>query len=53
MIALDSSVILRFLLRDDPKQSKKAKALVDRLDQDDERAYVSDVVLCEDLFAAP
>lgn len=47
MIALDTNVILRYLLRDDPKQAKKAKALVDRLDQDEERAYVSDVVLCE------
>ncbi len=47
MIALDSNVILRYLLRDDPKQAKKAKNLVDQLDRDDERAYVSDVVLCE------
>ena len=47
MIALDTNVILRYLLRDDPKQARKAKALVDRLDRDDEQAYVSDVVLCE------
>jgi predicted nucleic-acid-binding protein len=47
VIALDTNVILRYLLRDDLKQAKKAKALVDRLDRDDERAYVSDVVLCE------
>ena len=47
MIALATNVILRYLLRDDPNQAKKAKALVDRLARDDERAYVSDVVLCE------
>ena len=47
MIALDTNVILRCLLRDDPNQAKKAKALVGRLARDDERAYVSDVVLCE------
>ena len=47
MIALDTNVILRYLLRDDLKQAKKAKSLVERLDRDDERAYVSDVVLCE------
>ncbi len=47
MIALDTNVILRYLLRDDPKQAKKVKALVDRLDRDDARAYVPDIVLCE------
>jgi predicted nucleic-acid-binding protein len=47
VIALDANVIVRYLLRDDPKQAKQAKALVDRLDRDDEQAYVSDVVLCE------
>ncbi len=47
MIALDTNVLVRYLLRDDPKQAKQAKALVDRLDRDGEQAYVSDVVLCE------
>ena len=47
MIAFDTNVILRYLLRDDRKQAKKVKALVDRLDRDDERAYVPDIVLCE------
>ena len=47
MIALDTNVVLRYLLRDDPKQARKAKALIDRLDRDDELGYVSDVVLCE------
>ena len=47
MIAFDTNVILRYLLGDEPKQSKKAKALVDRLARDDDRAYISDIVLCE------
>jgi len=45
MIAFDTNVIIRFLVRDDLKQAKKVKAMIARLD--DERAYVSDIVLCE------
>ena len=47
MIALDTNVIVRFLVRDDPAQARRAKALVDRLTEREERAYVSDIVLCE------
>jgi predicted nucleic-acid-binding protein len=45
--AVDTNVLVRFLVTDDAVQSRKAKAFVDRLDRRDERAYVSDVVLCE------
>ena len=47
MNALDTNVILRYLLRDDAKQARRVKALVDQLDRDGERAYVPDIVLCE------
>ena len=47
MTSLDTNVLVRFLVRDDRTQARKAKALVDRLDDRDEPAYVSDVVLCE------
>jgi predicted nucleic-acid-binding protein len=47
MIAFDTNVIVRFLVRDDPGQARKAKALVDDLTERGERAYVSDIVLCE------
>ena len=47
MIALDTNVIVRFLVRDDPAQARRAKALIDRLTEREERAYVSDIVLCE------
>ena len=46
MIAFDTNVVLRYLLRDDRVQAAKVKALVDGL-ADDERVYVSDIVLCE------
>jgi predicted nucleic-acid-binding protein len=47
MIALDTNILVRFLVRDDPKQARKAKVLVDKLDEDEARAFVSDIVLCE------
>jgi predicted nucleic-acid-binding protein len=47
VIALDTNVLVRYLVRDDAAQARRAKALVDRLDADGERAYVSDVVMCE------
>ena len=47
MIALDTNVLVRFLVRDDDAQAKRAGALVDRLTEREERAYVSDIVLCE------
>jgi predicted nucleic-acid-binding protein len=45
--AIDTNVLVRFLVTDDPAQARKAKAFIDRLDHRDERAYVSDIVLCE------
>ena len=46
MIALDTNVLVRFLVADDAAQARKAKALVESLDEDT-RAYVPDIVLCE------
>jgi predicted nucleic-acid-binding protein len=47
VIALDTNILVRYLVRDDPAQARRAKALVDRLDAAGERAFVSDVVICE------
>jgi predicted nucleic-acid-binding protein len=47
MIALDTNVIVRILVLDDIAQARRAKALVEGLTERDERAYVSDIVLCE------
>lgn len=47
MSALDTNVLVRFLVRDEPAQARRAKALVDALEDREERAYVSDIVLCE------
>jgi predicted nucleic-acid-binding protein len=47
MIALDTNVVVRFLVADDPVQARKTKNLVARLDAEPDRAFVSDIVLCE------
>ena len=46
MIGLDTNVLLRFFLEDDPQQSKRARALVASLSRK-EPGYISSVVLAE------
>ena len=47
MIALDTNVLLRLLLNDDPRQSRQAQAIVDRAVDLGEAVLLPDVVLCE------
>ena len=47
MRALDSNVLVRFLVEDDAKQSAAAAALIERAAAADESLFVSDVVVCE------
>ena len=47
MIALDTNVLLRILLNDDPKQSRQAQAVVARATGLGEAVLLPDVVLCE------
>jgi predicted nucleic-acid-binding protein len=47
MISLDTNVLVRILVADDPKQTRRAVALLEQLDSRAEKAHVSDVVLCE------
>ncbi len=47
MIALDTNVLVRFLVEDHPEESARARRLLEeRLDQD-QPFFVADVVLCE------
>lgn len=50
MIALDSNVLVRWLVQDDPKQVRRVKRLFERLEKDDEAAFISDVVLAETVW---
>ena len=47
MIALDTNVLVRFLVEDDAAQARRAKALLQRAIDSEAPCYVSDVVLCE------
>lgn len=47
MIALDTNVLLRLLLNDDPRQSRQAQAIVDRAVDLGEALLLPDIVLCE------
>lgn len=47
MIALDTNVLVRLLVGDDPEQSRRAAALVRKAVARGETLFVSDVVLCE------
>jgi len=46
-MALDTNVLVRFLVQDDRDQSARARALVKRAASGRERLFASDVVLCE------
>jgi predicted nucleic-acid-binding protein len=50
MIALDTNVLVRFLVEDDPAQAARATALVERAMADGDALFVSDVVLCETVW---
>ena len=47
MRALDTNVLVRFLVEDDVKQSAAAAALIERAADAGEPLFVSDIVVCE------
>ena len=47
MIAVDTNVLVRFLVEDDARQTARARALFHRTIESGSKAFVSDVVLCE------
>ncbi len=47
MIAVDTNVLVRLLVKDDAAQTQKVVDLFKNLDADGERAHVSEVVICE------
>ncbi len=50
MIALDTNVLVRFLVVDNKAQSAKAVKLVERVVASNETLFVSDVVICETVW---
>ena len=47
MIALDTNVIVRFLVEDDRRQASRARSLVTAAIAENNQLYVSDIVACE------
>lgn len=47
MIALDTNVLIRFFVRDDPRQAAQAKAIIERAKGRGEAIFLNFVVLCE------
>lgn len=47
MIAVDTNILVRLLVKDDEAQTRTVASLFKRLSATAETAYVSDVVLCE------
>ena len=50
MIAIDTNVLLRFLVMDDPVQAAKSVELIERAVQEQQRVFLSDIVLCETVW---
>lgn len=49
-LALDTNVLVRYLVEDDERQTRAAAALVDRAIAAGEPLFVSDLVLCETVW---
>ena len=50
MIALDTNVLIRFLVEDDVAQSRRATALIEGAVAREEQLFVSDIVMCETVW---
>lgn len=50
MIGADSNVLLRLLLKDDPKQTERVRHLLDHARAANEAVLVSSIVLCETVW---
>jgi len=47
LIALDTNVLVRYLVADNPKQSRAATSVVERSLENGESIFISQIVLCE------
>lgn len=47
MIAIDTNVLIRFLVEDDAAQTERVRKLLQQAVDSDSPSYVSDIVMCE------
>jgi len=50
MIALDTNVLVRFLVEDDEKQSRRATSLIENTVSRGDELFISDFVMCETVW---
>jgi predicted nucleic-acid-binding protein len=50
VIALDTNVLVRFLVEDDEQQSRRAARLIEGTIARDEQLFISDIVVCETVW---
>lgn len=50
MIGLDTNVLVRFLVQDDPSQSRKSAALIEDARAHGEDCFINGIVLCETVW---
>jgi len=50
MIALDTNVLVRFLVEDDESQTRRATRLIKGALERDEGLFISDIVMCETVW---
>lgn len=50
MIGVDTNVLLRSLVQDDPAQGRHVASLAERIDRAEDHFFVDDVVLCETVW---
>jgi predicted nucleic-acid-binding protein len=47
VIALDTNVVVRFMVEDDREQSERTRDMLDRADREGQLCLVTDIVVCE------
>ena len=47
MIALDTNVLVRYIVQDDPNQAARASRFIDKSISTDNKAFIAVIVLCE------
>jgi predicted nucleic-acid-binding protein len=50
VIALDTNVVVRLLVDDDPEQCRRARRLVELAEKHEESLWLADIVLCETVW---
>jgi predicted nucleic-acid-binding protein len=47
MIGIDTNVLVRYIIQDDPKQSKEATNFIEKKCSEDSSLFISAIILCE------